>query len=125
LICDVCGVPLSPKETKRLHFETNHPEFKFHWVKRKKGKGSTMMCDICGKPVDSFAELVKKHVHPGGPETVKAKPLEILDNFFGNFEHMVKRAKLCDVYEERVAKYAAKIVELQNLLAASDSGLNR
>ena len=40
--------------------------------------------------------------------------------FFDNMDTLVKRVKLCNVYEQRLEKYAAKISELQEALKVKD-----
>jgi hypothetical protein len=45
------------------HFLYKHPEFKFHRDKQKRGEQHHIICDICGKPANSFTRLVRAHSH--------------------------------------------------------------
>ena len=127
--CDLCNEHIL-RGTKADHFRQYHPKLKFTMVKRSSQPGSTLHCGTCNARLDSFADLVRLHKHDTksrislvSEEPIiitkppKSQPLDVLDGFFGNFDLLTIRLERLNTLEKKVGEYAAKIVELQEIIA--------
>jgi len=85
--CDACGDNVG-NNGKYPHFQTKHPEFKFH-LEKKSGL-SRVTCDVCQRVVDSYGDLVKSHRHPAVP-IAEVKPADQIDKFISNIELILQR----------------------------------